>query len=123
VARSRGRRGRRRCSGRERRRGVCAVRSWLLTCTAQDKIESNQQQRPADETRCDAPLSVGFQPPADAARHSDAVMTNLIGSDVERWREFAAEPATAVHLYGKSEARQGRKMGHVTRLLPTVPRS
>jgi 5-(carboxyamino)imidazole ribonucleotide synthase len=55
-------------------------------------------------------------PLGDTARHSDAVMTNLIGSDVERWREFAAEPATAVHLYGKSEARQGRKMGHVTRL-------
>jgi 5-(carboxyamino)imidazole ribonucleotide synthase len=57
-------------------------------------------------------------PLGDTARHSDAVMTNLIGSDVEGWREFAAEPGTAVHLYGKSEARQGRKMGHVTRLYP-----
>jgi 5-(carboxyamino)imidazole ribonucleotide synthase len=57
-------------------------------------------------------------PLGDTARHSDAVMTNLIGSDVERWREFAAEPGTAIHLYGKTEARQGRKMGHVTRLFP-----
>ena len=51
-------------------------------------------------------------------RHSDAVMTNLIGADVERWRELAAEEGVAVHLYGKPEARPGRKMGHTTRLLP-----
>ncbi|MBC8013268.1 MAG: 5-(carboxyamino)imidazole ribonucleotide synthase [Methyloceanibacter sp.] len=57
-------------------------------------------------------------PLGETARHSDAVMTNLIGSDVEKWRELAAEPGTAVHLYGKTAARQGRKMGHFTRLYP-----
>ncbi len=57
-------------------------------------------------------------PLGETARHSDAVMTNLIGSDVEKWRELAAEPDTAVHLYGKAEARPGRKMGHITRLYP-----
>ncbi len=57
-------------------------------------------------------------PLGDPARHSDAVMTNLIGSDVDTWRELAAEPDTAIHLYGKAEARPGRKMGHVTRLYP-----
>jgi 5-(carboxyamino)imidazole ribonucleotide synthase len=51
-------------------------------------------------------------------RHSDAVMTNLIGADVERLRELAAEEGVAVHLYGKAEARPGRKMGHTTRLMP-----
>jgi 5-(carboxyamino)imidazole ribonucleotide synthase len=51
-------------------------------------------------------------------RHSDAVMTNLIGADVERWRELAREEGMAVHLYGKAEARAGRKMGHTTRLFP-----
>jgi 5-(carboxyamino)imidazole ribonucleotide synthase len=45
-------------------------------------------------------------------------MTNLIGADVETWRDAAAAPDTAVHLYGKTEARKGRKMGHVTRLYP-----
>jgi 5-(carboxyamino)imidazole ribonucleotide synthase len=45
-------------------------------------------------------------------------MTNLIGADVEKWLELAGDPGTAVHLYGKTEARQGRKMGHVTRLYP-----
>lgn len=57
-------------------------------------------------------------PLGETARHSDALMTNLIGSDVERWRELAAEPGTAVHFYGKAEARAARKMGHVTRLFP-----
>jgi len=49
-------------------------------------------------------------------RHSDCVMENLIGHDVEAWAALAAEPGTAVHLYGKTDARPGRKMGHVTRL-------
>ncbi|MEQ8267482.1 MAG: 5-(carboxyamino)imidazole ribonucleotide synthase [Parvibaculum sp.] len=51
-------------------------------------------------------------------RHSDAVMTNLIGSEAEDWARLAAEPQTAIHLYGKREARPGRKMGHATRLYP-----
>ena len=45
-----------------------------------------------------------------------AVMDNLIGADVERWGELVAEPSLHVHLYGKGEARPGRKMGHVTRV-------
>jgi 5-(carboxyamino)imidazole ribonucleotide synthase len=49
-------------------------------------------------------------------RHSDCTMTNLIGSDVSGWPEFAAEPGACLHLYGKNEARPGRKMGHVNRL-------
>jgi len=57
-------------------------------------------------------------PLGETARHSDAVMTNLIGAEADRWRELAAEPDTAVHLYGKTEARAGRKMGHLTRLYP-----
>ncbi|HEU0311329.1 MAG TPA: 5-(carboxyamino)imidazole ribonucleotide synthase [Sphingomicrobium sp.] len=45
-----------------------------------------------------------------------ATMENLIGPDVERWAELVAEPGAFLHLYGKGEARPGRKMGHVTRL-------
>lgn len=44
-------------------------------------------------------------------------MRNLIGSDVESWRDLLADPAAHLHLYGKKNARPGRKMGHVTRLL------
>jgi len=51
-------------------------------------------------------------------RHSNAVMTNLIGSDVDKWREALADTGAKLHLYGKRQARLGRKMGHVTRLLP-----
>jgi 5-(carboxyamino)imidazole ribonucleotide synthase len=57
-------------------------------------------------------------PLGSTERHSDAVMKNLIGNDIDRWREAIAEPMTKLHLYGKFEARAGRKMGHVTRLVP-----
>ncbi len=49
-------------------------------------------------------------------RHSDCVMENLIGDDVLRSVELLAEPNLMLHLYGKAEARPGRKMGHFTRL-------
>jgi 5-(carboxyamino)imidazole ribonucleotide synthase len=51
-------------------------------------------------------------------RHSDVVMTNLIGDDVASWRSIAADPGARLHLYGKREVRHGRKMGHVNRLSP-----
>jgi 5-(carboxyamino)imidazole ribonucleotide synthase len=43
-------------------------------------------------------------------------MQNLIGEDVEAWPEILSDPTAHLHLYGKGEARPGRKMGHVTRL-------
>jgi 5-(carboxyamino)imidazole ribonucleotide synthase len=49
--------------------------------------------------------------------HSRAVMHNLLGVDALRWQEWLAEPAASLHLYGKKEARAGRKMGHVNILL------
>ena len=57
-------------------------------------------------------------PLGDPARHSDAVMRNLLGDEALAWSAFAGEPGTCLHLYGKSEPRGGRKMGHVTRLFP-----
>ncbi len=44
-------------------------------------------------------------------------MRNLIGDDVLAWREILADRSAHLHLYGKRDARHGRKMGHVTRLL------
>ncbi|MBW8786023.1 MAG: 5-(carboxyamino)imidazole ribonucleotide synthase, partial [Novosphingobium sp.] len=41
-----------------------------------------------------------------------AVMDNLIGDEVSRWPELVAERGAHVHIYGKGEARPGRKMGH-----------
>lgn len=60
--------------------------------------------------------AVAGWPLGSVARHSDAVMTNLIGADVDQWAHLAAEPGACLHIYGKNEARPGRKMGHVTRL-------
>jgi 5-(carboxyamino)imidazole ribonucleotide synthase len=57
-------------------------------------------------------------PLGSTERHSDAVMTNLIGRDVLNWRAALDDPAAKLHLYGKSVVRPGRKMGHVTRLIP-----
>ncbi|WP_309661716.1 5-(carboxyamino)imidazole ribonucleotide synthase [Sphingomonas sp.] len=43
-------------------------------------------------------------------------MTNLIGDEADDWAAPLAESGTHLHLYGKGEARPGRKMGHVTHL-------
>ncbi|WP_142847566.1 5-(carboxyamino)imidazole ribonucleotide synthase [Telmatospirillum sp. J64-1] len=51
-------------------------------------------------------------------RHSNAIMKNLIGDEVESWPALLQEPGAKLHLYGKAEARPGRKMGHVNRLFP-----
>lgn len=49
-------------------------------------------------------------------RHSDAVMENLIGEEAHGWRDIACEENAHLELYGKDVAREGRKMGHVTRI-------
>jgi len=46
-----------------------------------------------------------------------ATMENLIGADVERWPELVTERGAHLHIYGKGDARPGRKMGHVTRVV------
>ena len=45
-----------------------------------------------------------------------AQMNNLIGAQANDWQQILSDPANHLHLYGKHEARPGRKMGHVTRL-------
>jgi 5-(carboxyamino)imidazole ribonucleotide synthase len=52
------------------------------------------------------------------AHHSEAVMQNLLGEDVAQWRAALDDPFAKLHLYGKRNVRPGRKMGHVTRLVP-----
>lgn len=60
--------------------------------------------------------AVAGWPLGSVSRHSDAVMTNLIGVDVQNWAALAAEPNACLHIYGKNDPRPGRKMGHVTQL-------
>ena len=59
--------------------------------------------------------AVAGWPLGDGKRHSNVVMTNLIGDDVDRIPEIA-KSGDALHLYGKAEAKPGRKMGHVNRV-------
>ena len=49
---------------------------------------------------------------------AQAEMVNLIGDEASDWAEIAGQPGSRVWLYGKNEARPGRKMGHITRLAP-----
>ncbi len=60
-------------------------------------------------------------PLGETERHSDVVMTNLVGDDATHWLELAGESGASLHLYGKSELRAGRKMGHVSRASPRKP--
>ncbi len=62
--------------------------------------------------------AVAGWPLGDGARFVDVVMENLIGDDMARVDAVACEPNAALHLYGKAEAKPGRKMGHVNRVIP-----
>ena len=56
--------------------------------------------------------AVAGWPLGDGSRHSDIRMENLIGADMDRVPELR-KTNVALHLYGKSEVKPGRKMGHV----------
>ncbi|MBB4217260.1 5-(carboxyamino)imidazole ribonucleotide synthase [Rhizobium sp. BK212] len=62
--------------------------------------------------------AVAGLPLGNGERHSDCVMQNLIGDDILAVPDWLQRPDTLVHLYGKTEWRSGRKMGHVTTLTP-----
>jgi len=59
--------------------------------------------------------AVAGWPLGDGSRHANVMMENLIGADVGRVHDLAST-GTAIHLYGKTEARPGRKMGHINRI-------
>jgi 5-(carboxyamino)imidazole ribonucleotide synthase len=79
----------------------------------------------AQQVRAMARLPLG-----DVRQHSPAVMLNILGdvwfaddTDATRepaWDQVLALPGANLHLYGKEEARPGRKMGHVTFVAPTL---
>lgn len=73
---------------------------WTQAGCAVDQFEQH--------IRAVAGLALG-----DGKRHADVVMENLIGDDIDRLPDWLAQSDTQVHLYGKAEARPGRKMGHV----------
>jgi 5-(carboxyamino)imidazole ribonucleotide synthase len=61
--------------------------------------------------------AVAGWPLAVPVRWADVEMINLIGPEVDDYARWLSIPGAALHLYGKDEARPGRKMGHVTRVL------
>lgn len=62
--------------------------------------------------------AVAGWPLGDGSRHSNVVMENLIGADMDKVPALSADPNVALHLYGKADAKAGRKMGHVNRISP-----
>lgn len=59
---------------------------------------------------CELPLG-------STRHHSNTIMKNLIGDEIKLWEEFINDPDSKLYLYGKKEARPGRKMGHIIHIL------
>jgi 5-(carboxyamino)imidazole ribonucleotide synthase len=108
--------------------GVLALEMFLLPDGALLGNEIAPRPHNSGHWTIDACLASQFEqhvravaglPLADPARHHDAVMRNLIGPEgLAAWPGVVGDGRVAAHLYGKAEARPGRKLGHATRLLP-----
>lgn len=61
--------------------------------------------------------AVAGWPLGETASLGPAEMINLVGQDAATWMDVLHDPKARLHLYGKRESREGRKMGHVNRLL------
>jgi len=64
--------------------------------------------------------AVAGWPLGDGKRHSNVVMTNLIGDEVLDVETLSKDAAVGLHLYGKADAKPGRKMGHVNKITGPV---
>lgn len=64
--------------------------------------------------------AVAGWPLGDGKRHSNVIMTNLIGAEVNDVDTLSKDPSVGLHLYGKSEAKPGRKMGHINKIVGAV---
>ncbi|AWM88330.1 5-(carboxyamino)imidazole ribonucleotide synthase [Microvirga sp. 17 mud 1-3] len=110
--------------------GVLAVELFLVTDGAKERLVVNEI---APRVHNSGHWTLGGATTSQFEQHVRAVcgwplgatarlgrveMQNLIGDDVEAWERLLAEPGAHLQLYGKAEARPGRKMGHVTRIFP-----
>ena len=57
-------------------------------------------------------------PLGDSTQLGNVLMKNLIGSDYHNWFSWLQKKGAHLHLYGKTDVREGRKMGHVTCIEP-----
>lgn len=77
---------------------------WTMDACAVDQFENHIR-------------AVAGWPIGTTERHSDVEMTNLIGDEIHAWQKLLEQDdAALLHIYGKGEARPGRKMGHLNRL-------
>lgn len=76
-------------------------------------IEGSSTCQFANHIRAIAGLPLGDT----ATTASEVEMLNLLGDDIAGAYEHLTDPAATLHLYGKRDARTGRKMGHVTRIV------
>lgn len=60
--------------------------------------------------------AVAGWPLGDGTRHSNVTMTNLIGDEVLDVAKLSSDANIGLHLYGKADAKPGRKMGHVNKI-------
>ena len=64
--------------------------------------------------------AVAGWPLGTTRRHSNCIMINLIGDDINQWQSHLSDMSTAFHSYGKAESRDGRKMGHSNVISPII---
>jgi len=61
--------------------------------------------------------AVAGWPLGDTVPNCRVRMTNLIGDAINQWPALALQEGHHLHLYGKTEIREGRKMAHVNQVL------
>ncbi len=114
--------------------GVFAIEFFLVTEAGRDRLFVNEMAPRVHNSghwTMDGALTSQFEQHiravagwplgSPALKAPAAEMINLIGDDILAWEKIAAEPGAFFHHYGKKEARPGRKMGHVNRLLTKTP--
>ena len=110
--------------------GVISVEMFLVVENGQERLVVNEiapRVHNSGHWTLDGAVTSQFEqhvravcgwPLGSPRRHGRIEMRNLIGDQMNDWPALLAEPGACVHLYGKHEARPGRKMGHVTRIFP-----
>ncbi len=114
--------------------GVFAIEFFVVTENGRDRLFVNEMAPRVHNSghwTMDGALTSQFEQHiravagwplgSPALKAPGAEMINLIGDDILAWEKIAAEPGAFFHHYGKKEARPGRKMGHVNRLLAKTP--
>ncbi len=110
--------------------GVLAVELFLLPESFENRLVANEMAPRVHnsghwtEAACVVSQfenhirAVAGWPLGNTERHSDVVMTNLIGEDIDQRPQLLESSQVAYHSYGKAETRQGRKMGHFNTISP-----